>query len=296
MTKTIAFTIAVIFALMMTSTTLAFAAPQPNGQPFQALDSRITAIEQDNARSDSFFDVFFESYSVDSFFDIFTDLQESTARSDSFFDVFFESYSIDSFFDVFTELESATGDPDFDLLRNGRADFAIGDPDFDLLRNGVPDLGNEAAARAVSDTRLQSNIDAETAARVAADSQLQTRIFGVCPPGSSIRQVNPDGSVSCESDDSGTGSSGRLIVVQRVDTTPGELLGGGAVTSSFAPCLPGEMVVGGGYRASPASVNVFSESREFTEGAFGWFVNAYYESGTAPGFIIAIAECATIAP
>ena len=265
MTKTIAFTITVIFALMMTSTALAFAAPQPNGQPFQALDSRITAIEQDNVQSDSFFDVFTEL-----------------------------GFTADSFFDVFTELESATGDPDFDLLRNGRADFAIGDPDFDLLRNRVPDLGNEAAVRAVADTRLQSNIDAETASRVAADSQLQTRVFGFCPSGSSIRQVNPDGSVSCESDDVGTGSSGRLIVVQRSGQTT-EFSAEFPFRSSFALCLSGEMVVGGGYRASPATVNVSSESMESAVGGIsGWFVNAYHESGT--GSITALAECATIAP
>lgn len=73
----------------------AFAAPQPNGQPFQALDSRITAIEQDNVQSDSFFDVFFDVFTVDSFFDIFTELQTTNDAQQA---------QIDSFFDVFTEI------------------------------------------------------------------------------------------------------------------------------------------------------------------------------------------------
>ncbi|HET9008500.1 MAG TPA: pentapeptide repeat-containing protein [Nitrosarchaeum sp.] len=73
----------------------AFAAPQPNGQPFQALDNRITAIEQDNVRSDSFFDVFFDVFTVDSFFDIFTELQTTNDAQQA---------QIDSFFDVFTEI------------------------------------------------------------------------------------------------------------------------------------------------------------------------------------------------
>ena len=58
----------------------------------------------------------------------------------------------------------------------------------------------------------------------------------------------------------------------------------------------GEVVVGGGYRVTPALVNVFSESSEFSEGAFGWLVNAYYETGTTPGSVTAIAYCATITP
>ncbi|MEJ2261372.1 MAG: hypothetical protein P8X83_06930, partial [Nitrosopumilaceae archaeon] len=44
-------------------------------------------ISMNAERADSFFDIFYESYTVDSFFDIWTELQEST---DSFFDVFFD--------------------------------------------------------------------------------------------------------------------------------------------------------------------------------------------------------------
>lgn len=231
--------------------TMVYAA-QPNGEPFQELqtqidelNTKVTNIEPD-PRADIFFDVFFdiEGYSIDSFFDIFTELQ---ANDES------QQTQIDSFFDIFTELQA-------------------------------------------TDTQLQLNIDNEAAARQSADSQLQTQVTGVCLPGTSIRQVNSDGSVLCESDDVGTGLIGRLQVIERVDLTPGNLPSGGATTFSFAPCLPGEIVVGGGYRVSPATVNVFSESSAFSEGSFGWFVNAYYESGTTPGSITAIAYCASIIP
>lgn len=58
-----------------------FAAKEPNGQPFQALQTQIDDLSQriDDAepdpRVDSFFDVFFDAFTIDSFFDIFTELQ-----------------------------------------------------------------------------------------------------------------------------------------------------------------------------------------------------------------------------
>ena len=215
--KTITFAITVIFALM-TTTTLAFAAPLPNGQPFQQIQQQLTALQDQ----------------VD--------------------------------------------------------DFVVDFSDF------IAQIQAEATARQAADTTLQSNIDNEAAARQAADALLQTRVNGNCAVGSSIRQINNDGTVVCEIDDVGTGSNGRLVVISREDQTPGQLPGEGAVTFSFASCLPGEVVVGGGYRVTPALVNVFSESSEFSEGAFGWLVNAYYETGTTPGSVTAIAYCATITP
>ncbi|MEJ2260632.1 MAG: ABC transporter C-terminal domain-containing protein [Nitrosopumilaceae archaeon] len=100
-------------------------------------------ISMNAKRTDSFFDVFYESYTVDSFFDIWTELQEST---DSFFDVFFEvdtprtneclrgqelvfdertsswqcasANTVDSFFDVFFDVatESSQNSEDIEEL------------------------------------------------------------------------------------------------------------------------------------------------------------------------------------
>ena len=100
-------------------------------------------LSMDLSSHDSFFDVFYESYTVDSFFDIWTEMQEST---DSFFDVFFEvetprtneclrgqelvfdkrtsswqcasANTVDSFFDVFFDVatESSQNSEDVEEL------------------------------------------------------------------------------------------------------------------------------------------------------------------------------------
>ena len=76
---------------------------EPNGQPFQELQTQIDDLNQrvDDAepdpRVDSFFDVFFDVFTVDSFFDIFTELQTTNDLQQS---------QIDSFFDVFTEIDA----------------------------------------------------------------------------------------------------------------------------------------------------------------------------------------------
>ena len=85
MTKTILIlAIAAAFvAGTITTTTLANAA-LPSGQPFQMLDQRITMLEQNDRRSDSFFDVFFDVFSnPQSFFDIFTELRAADAQLQS---------------------------------------------------------------------------------------------------------------------------------------------------------------------------------------------------------------------
>lgn len=66
-----------------------------------------------------FYDI--ELYSVDSFFDIFTDLQNSAASVDSFFDVFYDvgqsATTPDSFFDIFTDVSTgAKPDSFFDIF------------------------------------------------------------------------------------------------------------------------------------------------------------------------------------
>ena len=66
--------------------------------------------------------------SVDSFFDVFTELQTDVdtiyghvtvlkGQSDPFFDVFYETFSVDSFFDVFTELQTDVDAIDIELIQ-----------------------------------------------------------------------------------------------------------------------------------------------------------------------------------
>ena len=105
--------------------------------------------------SKSFFDVFTQKgYTVDSFFDVFTDLQKSTATSDSFFDVFTElGYTVDSFFDVFTELRIAD----------------------DHLQNAVNEEGIE---RQMADSNLQGQIDAILDSSSSSDVKIYMTIQG----------------------------------------------------------------------------------------------------------------------
>lgn len=211
---------------------------EPNGQPFQELQTQIDDLNQrvDDAepdpRVDSFFDVFFDVFTVDSFFDIFTELQTTNDLQQS---------QIDSFFDVFTEIDAKMEHFDTEILS--------------------------------MDLRGKS-----------------------CNVGDVVTGINADGNLVCATDQTGSGggSSGHLIVVQRSGPTT-EFSADFPFRSSFAPCLSGEMVVGGGYRASAVTVNISSESMESTGGDIsGWFVNAYSASGT--GSITALAECATFAP
>jgi len=217
---------------------------------------------QPNPQADSFFDVFFDVFTVDSFFDIFTELQTTNDAQQS---------QIDSFFDIFTELQAS------DESQQSQIDSFF-------------DIFTELQA---ADTQLQSNIDNEATSRATADALLQTRVNENCPVGSSIRQINSDGSVLCEPDDVGTGSGGRLIVVERSGQTT-DFSAETPFRSSYAPCLSGEMVVGGGYRTTDPRVNISGESSTIFEGLPAWSVNAYSPSGE--GSITALAECARIEP
>lgn len=106
----------------------------------------------------------------------------SDPRADSFFDVFFDIFvdtpkksAVDSFFDIFTELQT-TND----------AQQASIDSFFDIF------------------TELR-----------ATDATLQPLVNENCAVGSSIRQINNDGTVECEIDDvGGTGSTPTLTAVR----------------------------------------------------------------------------------
>lgn len=106
----------------------------------------------------------------------------SDPRADSFFDVFFDIFvdtpeksAVDSFFDIFTELQTAND-----------AQQASIDSFFDIF------------------TELR-----------ATDDTLQPLVHENCAVGSSIRQINNDGTVECEIDDVGdTGSPPTLTAVR----------------------------------------------------------------------------------
>lgn len=118
-------------------------------------------VSMNAARTDSFFDVFYDSYTVDSFFDIWTELQES---SDSFFDVFFEvdtpraneclrdqelvfdertsswqcqpADTVDSFFDVFFDVATESSQNTEDIEKLERRILEL-EKKIDELESGI---------------------------------------------------------------------------------------------------------------------------------------------------------------
>lgn len=138
------------------------------GQPFQALDDRVAALEQGNI-PDSFFDVFYEidvsseqcpnedeiprlngdgvecssDFQVDSFFDIFYEIKRTvdielvalSLQADSFFDVFFDVTVDEDGSEVRNTIEPLIplyGDPDFETNYPGPGTAAI-DSFFDIF-------------------------------------------------------------------------------------------------------------------------------------------------------------------
>lgn len=194
---------------------------------------------------DVFFDV--ELYTVDSFFDIFTelqtdvdrldghvtvlkeqdvpDLQESATRVDSFFDVFFdvdvstgERNTPDSFFDIFTTVEpdgtTTTPDSFFDVFieidaRDGHVTVLKEQVDANTARmDSFFDVWTEIS--------IQEALDAEAAERQAADDFIQTEIVALdlrgqsCSVGQVVTGIADDGTILCKVDATGSGGPSLL--------------------------------------------------------------------------------------
>ena len=117
---------------------------------------------------------------------------------------------------------------------------------------------------------------------VVALALKQNIITGTCPEGSSVRIVNPDGSVVCEVDDVGATNVFRVQVFQ-VAVVPA--LAGGQASAN---CPTGFTVTGGGYVAPFINVTV-----NWAVGN-GWTVSGI-NTASVPTVLIVVAECIVIA-
>ena len=92
-------------------------------------------------------------------------------------------------------------------------------------------------------------------------AQKQDRVNGVCAAGSSIRVINPDGTVVCEFDNVSAGV-GTLqgTTATAVQEIPGAFLTAGVLTLA-ATCPSTYVVTGGGYRFSIRSLLITADPR-----------------------------------
>lgn len=93
---------------------------------------------------------------------------------------------------------------------------------------------------------------------------VQRRVSGSCAAGSSIRTINQDGSVECETDD-GVGS---IAIIPAVGERPGIQ---GFTQNGFATatCPGGSRVVGGGFQSNCPGVQIYTNQPNIAGTAWG---------------------------
>ena len=185
----------------------AFAAKgDDNGQPFQELQTQIDDLEQrigdtePDPRVDSFFDVFFDVFTVDSFFDVFFEIDTQVDQN---------TEDIET---IETEIVALDlrGDTFEGQLAQEISDRQAGDATLQAkTTDNMMDIGEIQIQ--LEDLQLVSHPPLlagpglnENSGTFEVDFPLvQQRILGtvgICPVESSIRVINPDGTVICEED------------------------------------------------------------------------------------------------
>ncbi|MDD4995392.1 MAG: hypothetical protein PHW53_02950 [Patescibacteria group bacterium] len=129
----------------------------------------------------------------------------------------------------------------------------------------------------------------------ADTTYLQRRVSGVCADGSSIRVINADGTVTCETDDSGVGGGGDITGV-----TAGAGLSGGGLTGDVAlsidygqtqkrvnnPCPDGQAINYIGSDGSVFCVAVGVGTGDLTDVLAGGGINVTNSGGPQPSVAI----------
>lgn len=117
-------------------------------------------------------------------------------------------------------------------------------------------------------TQLQVQLANNTALIATLETQIanmhdllalkQNVIDGTCPEGESIRQVNEDGSVACEVDDSGATGISAVTVYKY----------GGVVQHMYTNCPTGYIVTGGGNSTTLGAMSSYPQGN-------GWYVDTH---------------------
>lgn len=127
-------------------------------------------------------------------------------------------------------------------------------------------------------------------------SQIQRRVSASCVPGSSIRSIAADGSVSCQTDNDSPGFTGYEIVTATAQYFGGS--GGTGQNGVEARCPSDKRAIGGGVDAGCAAAQINQSWPRNLAATGGWWGAVLKRGDTScpnnPATMIVYAICATI--
>ncbi len=154
------------------------------------------------------------------------------------------------------------------------------------LINANADDIDDLQAQIDAHTLLINAMNLEISNLQSAIAQKQDIVDGTCAPGSSIRVINPDGSVACEIDDAASSVS-RVRVSNYVDLSAAPW--SGWHQSVTASCPTGYTLTGGGYETSNDLVYVFDNMPHYSGNT--WRVDAVNNFAFGGATVFVYANC-----
>jgi uncharacterized coiled-coil protein SlyX len=258
----------------------AFAGSSPNGKPFIAINDQI--IEVNGAISSIEEQIEELVASVDNIEErvganeqAITDLQDENAILETLIDQ--NATDIVTINGLISDLQAENDQLAIDIAANAgdiaalEARVAVNESMIASLQAAIVDV-NIALGTGLAD--LQGQIDNNLVLINALQGEIsninsllaakQNIISGTCSPGYSIRQINTDGSVACEYDDTGSTSISRTVVSKYASNASA-----GAWQAETVYCPSGFTITGGGFHVHQKRwLNSYSAGN-------GWHVSCY---------------------